>query len=269
VAKRSADQELAEMVTRNWFEQRLITPGGVRDQLLMAAGSSGGLENWIIDRLEDAHLVRKDRRRGRTWIELAHDRLVTPVRQNNNDWFRGRRLGSLRKAAPWLIGSALTLVPFLLFPGQADSMLFPGRPDWTSFLMLVGASVLVFVLSFLLTTLLMRQLAMRERSMWIYKGSRVLGLILAVVNTLITLMALAVILSASGELKPILVVAILLAVIGACMLFIVVSFAGANALGTQIARLRLPHGLGFFAAFLVIFILIFLCIGLLLVEAFS
>jgi hypothetical protein len=49
------------------------------------------------------------------------------------------------------------------------------------------------------------------------------------------------------------------------MLFILVSFAGANSLGRQIARLRLPHGLGFFAAFLVIFVLIFLCIGLLMV----
>ena len=267
-AKRSADQELAEMVTRNWFEARLITPGGVRDQLLMAAGSSGGLENWRIDRLEDAHLVRKDRRRGRTWIELAHDRLVTPVRQNNHDWFRGRRLGSLRRAAPWLIGSALAMVPFLLFPSRTEPMIYPDRPDWTTLFMAAGALVLVFVLSFLLTTLLMRQLAMRERSIWIYKGSRVLGFIFAIASTLVIFMAFAVILAASDELKPILAVATLLAVIGACMLFILLSFAGANALGTQIARLRLPHGVGFFAAFLIIFLLIFLCIGLLLAQAF-
>jgi hypothetical protein len=263
------------MVTRNWFDQRLITPGGVRDQLLMAAGSSGGLENWMIDRLEDAHLVRKDRRRGRTWIELAHDRLVTPVRQNNHDWFRGRRLGSLRRAAPWLIGGALAMLPFLLIPSPADlipspadSMIYTGRPDYTTFLMGAGASVLAFVLSFLLTTLLMRQLAMRERSTWIYKGSRVLGLIFAIASTIIVFMAFAVILAGSDEPKPILAVAIVLAVIGTCMLFILLSFAVANALGAQIARLRLPHGVGFFAAFLIIFVLIFLCICLLLVEAF-
>jgi hypothetical protein len=257
---RSADQELAEMVTRNWFDQNLITPGGVRDQLLMAAGSSGGLENWMIDRLEDAHLVRKDRRRGRTWIELAHDRLVTPVRQNNHDWFRGRRLGSLRRAAPWLIGGALALLP-LLIRDQIYWTVGPDQSDWTTYLSLVGALVLVFVLSLLLTTLLMRQVAMRERSLSIYKGSRILGILMAVVNTFVILFTFAVMLGNSNPPSPIQMVVTALAAIGACMLFILASFAGANALGEQIARLRLPHGLGFFAAFLIIFVLIFLCIA--------
>jgi hypothetical protein len=258
VVKRSADRELTVMVTRNWFEQKLITPSGVRDQLLMAAGSTGGLANWIIDRLEDAHLVRKDRRRGRTWIELAHDRLVAPVRQNNTDWFHERRLGSLRRAAPWLIGGALAMVSFALFPRQSIVAMF---------LLPAGASVLVFVLSFLLTTLLMRQVAMRERSIRLYKGSRILGPILGIINVII--ISISVLVSFSVELPPILIVLINLGVIGACMLLIVASFAGANALGRQIARLRLPHGVGFVAAFLVIFFLIFLCIGLIFWEAYS
>ncbi len=259
-AERSADQELAEMVTRNWFEEKLITPGGVRDQLLMAAGSSGGLENWMIDRLEDAHLVRKDRRRGRVWIELAHDRLVRPVRQNNHAWFRGQRLSSLRRAAPWLVGGALAFLPFLLLPS---------RPNWTPYLMVTGAWVLVLALSYLLTTLLTRQQAMKERSIWIYKGSHILGLIMAIISFIFLLIPIATVLVQEIPEHPLAFPAILLATIGICMLFILVSFAGANALDRQIARLRLPHGVGFFAVFLTIFVFILVCVGLFLASVFG
>jgi hypothetical protein len=259
-AKPSADQELAEMVTRNWFDQTLITPSGVRDQLLMAAGSSGGLENWRIDHLENAHLVRKDRRRGRTWIELAHDRLVAPVRRNNADWFRGRRLGSLRKAAPWIVGGALPMIPYVLFPSQAS---------WIIYLLAPGALVLVFALSYLLTSQLTRQVAMRERSIWIYKGSRILGLILAIINLILLLIPITVALADPTLVPPHLILPLVLVVIGACMLFIVVSFAGANSLGRQIARLRLPHGLGFFAAFLAIFVITFLCLSSLIIFSLT
>jgi hypothetical protein len=40
----------------------------------------------VIARLIDAHLVRAEQRRGMTWFELAHDRMLAPVRASNARW---------------------------------------------------------------------------------------------------------------------------------------------------------------------------------------
>jgi WD40 repeat protein len=77
---------VSEWNIRDWFEDRLITIQGVRSQVLQEPGQSGGLDNKAIERLVRAHLVRPERRRGLTWYELAHDRLIEPVRQNNAEW---------------------------------------------------------------------------------------------------------------------------------------------------------------------------------------
>jgi hypothetical protein len=214
----------------------------------MAADSSGGLKNSMIDQLEDAHLVRKDRRRGRTWIELAHDRLVRPVRQSNNAWFRARRLGSFRRAAPWLVGGALALIPFLFVSSQ---------PAWPFYLMLAGAGVLVYTLSHLLTSQLARQRAMEERSIWLYKNSRSLGQFMALSNALLLFLLIAFVVLRGTQVPPGVLLALILVGIGACMLFIPASLAGADALGRQIARLRLPYDLGFFALDIALLFLMF------------
>ena len=40
----------------------------------------------MIQKLIDAFLVRAEDRRGSTWYELAHDRLIEPVRDANREW---------------------------------------------------------------------------------------------------------------------------------------------------------------------------------------
>ena len=86
---------------REWFSERLITPGGIRGQVLRGQDASGGLDNNSIARLLDTHLVRSEQRVGATWYELAHDRLLAPVRNSNTAWFEKNLHPMQRQAALW------------------------------------------------------------------------------------------------------------------------------------------------------------------------
>jgi WD40 repeat protein len=86
---------------REWFGERLITSGGIRGQVLREQSTSGGLGNDAVDRLVGTHLVRSEQRDGKTWFELAHDRLVAPVRASNEHWFTDRLEPIQRQAALW------------------------------------------------------------------------------------------------------------------------------------------------------------------------
>ncbi|NTU81203.1 MAG: hypothetical protein HGA45_17780 [Chloroflexales bacterium] len=77
---------VSERTIRGWFERRLITREGRRSQVLLEEGSSAGLANLAIAGLLDAYLVRQEQRRGSIWYELAHDRLVDPIRSSNKAW---------------------------------------------------------------------------------------------------------------------------------------------------------------------------------------
>ncbi len=76
---------ISERDIRDWFESRLIIQN-IRSQVLQQDKKTQGLPNDLIEDLADAHLVRAERRDGRTWYELAHDRLIEPVLQSNADW---------------------------------------------------------------------------------------------------------------------------------------------------------------------------------------
>ncbi len=86
---------------REWFEHQLITEGGIRGQVLMELETSKGLANRAIRELENTHLVRAEKRLGATWFELAHDRLIQPVRQNNAGWFLANLSLLQRQATLW------------------------------------------------------------------------------------------------------------------------------------------------------------------------
>jgi len=91
----------SERAIREWFEYRLITEQGMRGQVLQAADSSEGLPNSVIRPLIDAHLVRGEKRRGVTWFELAHDRLIEPIQKNNAYWLRENLHEFQRQAMLW------------------------------------------------------------------------------------------------------------------------------------------------------------------------
>lgn len=94
--KRSVERKI-----RDWIENYLITQTGLRGQVLMEKETSGGLDNRLIWELVDAHLVRGDKRRGVTWFELAHDRLVRPVLADNESWRKDELRRVQQQAWEW------------------------------------------------------------------------------------------------------------------------------------------------------------------------
>ena len=88
VAATAQTTGIRERTIREWFDTHLITEQGIRGQVLRGAEQSQGLDNQAIAPLVDAHLVRAENRRGATWYELTHDRLIEPVRHNNAAWFQ-------------------------------------------------------------------------------------------------------------------------------------------------------------------------------------
>jgi WD40 repeat protein len=87
-----------ERAIRAWMGEALITPDGIRGQILKGAGQSDGLDNRLIAQLVNAHLVRAEQRAGAVWYELSHDRLIEPVRTSNKVWFEAH-LSKLQKVA--------------------------------------------------------------------------------------------------------------------------------------------------------------------------
>src|SRR4029450_5906482 len=75
-----------------------ITPHGLRGQVLEGPEDSGEAGHRLLDELVDAHLIRAEMRRQATWYELAHDRLIEPVRRDNALW-RAQPLPPFERAA--------------------------------------------------------------------------------------------------------------------------------------------------------------------------
>ena len=79
-AEIAAKQAQREASIRDWIDARLITTSGLRGQVLLENEATLGLDEQTIRALVNTHLVRAEERRGFTWFELAHDRLIDPVR---------------------------------------------------------------------------------------------------------------------------------------------------------------------------------------------
>lgn len=101
VARSARVTGVSERSIREWVETELVTEQGVRGQVLKGVATSAGLDNAVIQQLIDAHLLRAERRRGATWFELAHDRLVEPVHQDNTQWREAHLSHLQRQAALW------------------------------------------------------------------------------------------------------------------------------------------------------------------------
>jgi WD40 repeat protein len=90
---------VTERALRAWFNDELITDQGFRAQVL--SGPAGDDDGRAVATLEAAHLVRGEMSRGVRWYELAHDRLVEPIRSANAAW-RATHLSLVeREATVW------------------------------------------------------------------------------------------------------------------------------------------------------------------------
>lgn len=79
---------------RQWFERQLITPAGTRSIVFRDAQQTAGLQNTVVDFLENRHVIRGEWRAGSRWYELTHDRLIEPIQGSNQEWqvrYRTRR----------------------------------------------------------------------------------------------------------------------------------------------------------------------------------
>jgi WD40 repeat protein len=89
-----------QRAVRDWVDAKLITEHGFRSQ---AVGGPDGVDagDSIVRHLVDTHLLRSESRRGTTWYELAHDRLVGPVRDRNATWRQAHLAPVELQAALW------------------------------------------------------------------------------------------------------------------------------------------------------------------------
>ncbi|QIG52124.1 FHA domain-containing protein [Nordella sp. HKS 07] len=91
-----------ERFVRDWIEDELITPQGLRNQILKEAALRGGkVDTQAISLLDERHLLREERRRGIGWLELTHDRLVQPIRTDNASWRDAHLTPFQRQALLW------------------------------------------------------------------------------------------------------------------------------------------------------------------------
>lgn len=88
-----------ERAIREWIEAELVTEQGFRGQSMEGPGP----DPTVVPRvLENGHLLRAETRRGASWYEISHDRIVAPALARNERW-RQANLNDLQVgAAKWV-----------------------------------------------------------------------------------------------------------------------------------------------------------------------
>lgn len=86
VLRRKGEAEIKEGVLRNWFEKKLITPAQTRGLAYRGTTHTEGLINEAVDVLDQAHIIREERRGSGRWYELSHDRFIDPILTSNKEW---------------------------------------------------------------------------------------------------------------------------------------------------------------------------------------
>ncbi len=98
--------KISERMLHKWIEEKLISPGGFRGQIVVEpSGQADGLDLRIIRRLIEAWLVREDSRPDcSSRFELSHDRLIEPILANAR-WFTLHRPPFRVHVMAWVKGS--------------------------------------------------------------------------------------------------------------------------------------------------------------------
>ncbi len=86
---------------RRWIDKNLITPLGTRGLVLRGEEETAGMPNVAVEALAKRRLVYAEVHSGARWYELAHDRLIDPVRQSNRDWEAANRPAWMLAARQW------------------------------------------------------------------------------------------------------------------------------------------------------------------------
>lgn len=78
-----ATSTVTERRLRTWFERELITEAGTRGFVYQGEESTSGMPNEVVRVLQDHYLLRTELRGGGAWVELIHDRIVSPIQESN------------------------------------------------------------------------------------------------------------------------------------------------------------------------------------------
>jgi WD40 repeat protein len=101
IATVAREKNVKERLLRDWIEKKLIALGGIRSMVLRdPRRKSGEISDNVIQALQ-SDLVRIENRGGATWYELTHDRLVSPILENNKKWFDENLSPLQRQASIW------------------------------------------------------------------------------------------------------------------------------------------------------------------------
>ncbi len=101
IAEVARSKHVKERLIRDWIEDQLIAPGGIRSMVLQdTSRKSGEIHDDVIQALQ-SDLVRAENRGGTVWYELTHDRLVGPILASNKRWFEENLSPLQRQATLW------------------------------------------------------------------------------------------------------------------------------------------------------------------------
>ena len=105
-----------EGALRRWIDAHLITPLGTRGLVLRGEEETAGMPNVAVEALAERRLIYAEVHSGARWYELAHDRLIDPVRQSNRAWEEMHRPPWVLAAHQW---AERGRPPGLLYRGEA------------------------------------------------------------------------------------------------------------------------------------------------------
>jgi hypothetical protein len=92
---------IPEREVREWIEDRLILPSGLR-ALAQRADTAGLLPEAAIEVLQQKHFVQLQMLGDSRWFELTNDRFVGPVQRDNARWFAQNLAPLQLKARDWV-----------------------------------------------------------------------------------------------------------------------------------------------------------------------
>jgi WD40 repeat protein len=101
VAQAACESDVSERLVRNWFSKSLIGTQRVRRPVLVDEALFYGLTLDCLEVLDKAFLIRRENRSGTIWYELAHDRLMDPVLEDNELWSQAHLTTFQAQAEIW------------------------------------------------------------------------------------------------------------------------------------------------------------------------
>jgi tetratricopeptide (TPR) repeat protein len=80
VRQTASQLSVPEPVVWEWLERTFVTDLGTRNAAYEGVATTGGMPNAVARALEQARILRSERRSGSVWFELLHDSLIEPIR---------------------------------------------------------------------------------------------------------------------------------------------------------------------------------------------